>query len=204
MEWKLIDVIKETEHRFLNFYTVKYQVKKDDGTIKNTEYYMVSRKEKEEIRPLTHEYHKSDAVMIALYHIDEKTNEVSVVITTQFRPALGTYMTSIPAGLMDKDDKDVKETAKREALEEAGVLIDDIEVLADTSTTSSGMSDEMNSLVLGRVVGFAKNDLEEFEDIKAKLIPLKTVKEMLNDKSYCIPLTTRLVMIYLIERFNIK
>lgn len=203
MEWKLKNVIQETNHKFLNFYTVYYDVTMDDGSQKVAEYYLASRKPLNELRCVTHEYQKPDACMIVLYYIDEKTKEVSTMITTQFRQPLGTYMTSIPAGLMDPEDKDVTETARREALEEAGVLIDDIEILAPASTTSSGMSDEMNAMVLARITGFANNALEEFEDIKANLTPLRDVKAMLKDPKYNIPVHTRLVMLYLLERFKI-
>ncbi|MCQ2772832.1 MAG: NUDIX hydrolase [Bacilli bacterium] len=204
MEWKLKNVIQETNHKFLNFYTVHYDVTMDDGTYKDAEYYLASRKPANELRCVTHEYEKPDACMIALYYVDEKTKEVSMMITTQFRQALGTYMTSMPAGLVDPEDKDIYETARREALEEAGVLLDDIEILAPASTTSSGMSDEMNAMVLARISGFANNALEEFEDITANLIPLRKIKDMLSDPKYIIPIHTRLTMLYLIERFGIK
>lgn len=203
MKWKVDKIVQETNHKFLNFFTIHYDVELDDGTHKKTEYYMVSRKTKDQLRPVSGDYKKPDAVLIALYSIDEVTNEVSVMITTQFRQPMGTYMTSIPAGLMDENDKDIFETARREALEEAGALIDDIEVLANASATSSGFSDEMNSLVLARVVGFDKQNLEEFEDIKSRLIPLKTVKEMMKDPQYFFPLHIRIIMMYLIERFKI-
>lgn len=203
MKWKVDKIVQETNHKFLNFFTIHYDVELDDGTHKKIEYYMVSRKTKDQLRPVSGDYKKPDAVLIALYSIDEVTNEVSVMITTQFRQPMGTYMTSIPAGLMDENDKDIFETARREALEEAGALIDDIEVLANASATSSGFSDEMNSLVLARVVGFDKQNLEEFEDIKSRLIPLKTVKEMMKDPQYLFPLHIRIIMMYLIERFKI-
>lgn len=204
MKWTFKNIVQETNHKYLNFYTIYYDVETDTGEHKVSEYYMVSRKPIDQIRPISHNYTKPDAVLIALYKVDEDTNEVSVILTTQFRQAIGNYMTGIPAGLMDPTDKDIYETARREAREEAGVLIDDIEVLAETCASSSGMSDEMNSLVLARIVGSATKDLEEFEDIKTQLIPLKKVKEMLNDKKYLFPLPNRLIMMYLIERFRIK
>jgi 8-oxo-dGTP pyrophosphatase MutT (NUDIX family) len=110
----------------------------------------------------------------------------------------------MPAGLMDPEDKDVFETARREAQEEAGCLIDDLELLVSPSTTSSGLSDEINSVVIARIVGHKDKHLEDFEDISSNLVPLKKVKEMLKDtEHYHFPFSIQLIILYLLERFHI-
>ena len=65
-----------------------------------------------------------------------------LLITSQFRPALNRIVTSIPAGLVDPKD-DIFGCAKREALEEGGVIIDNLELICPASPTSSGLSDEL-------------------------------------------------------------
>ena len=165
---------------------------------------MASRHDVEHLIPKTKNLSRPDGVLIPLYYQDPKTNEVSIVLTTQFRPAIGAYLTSMPAGLMDPEDKDVFETARREAQEEAGCLIDDLELLVSPSTTSSGLSDEINSVVIARIVGHKDKHLEDFEDISSNLVPLKKVKEMLKDtEHYHFPFSIQLIILYLLERFHI-
>ena len=203
MEWKLIDIKQETNHPFLNFYTLTYEVKKEDGS-HEYQYFMASRHDVEHLIPKTKNLSRPDGVLIPLYYQDPKTSEVSIVLTTQFRPAIGAYLTSMPAGLMDPEDKDVFETARREAQEEAGCLIDDLELLVSPSTTSSGLSDEINSVVIARIVGHKDKHLEDFEDISSNLVPLKKVKEMLKDtEHYHFPFSIQLIILYLLERFHI-
>ena len=99
MKWTLDSVSKETNHPFLNFYTLHYTVDQADGQ-KNYQYYVASRKEADTMRPRTKDFKKPDAVIIGLYKIED--GEVSILMTKQFRPALGTYVFSIVAGLIDE------------------------------------------------------------------------------------------------------
>ena len=139
-------------------------------------------------------------MLIPCYYINNE-GEISLLITSQFRPALNRIVTSIPAGLLDEGDN-IFDCAKREALEEGGVIIDDLELLVPTSPTSSGLSDEVNAVVMGKIVGFSENKLEEFEDISIKLIKLKEVEKMLGDPSYFFAMNVRLIIKYLLLRFK--
>lgn len=194
MKWKLIEVVQETNHLYLNFFTLRYEV---NG--KPYSYFLASRHKKEDLFALSND-RKPDGVMIPCYYIDDK-GEVSFLITSQFRPALNKTVTSMPAGLLDPGD-DVYSCAKREALEEGGVIIDNLELLCPSSPTSSGLSDEVNSVVMGQIIGFKENRLEEFEDISVKLIPLKELEKMLDDPQYFFALNVRLLIKYFILRFT--
>ena len=123
MEWKVKKVEQETSHSFLNFVTVTYDVTKLDGNHYDYEYFMATRHDKDHILPVTKDYSRPDGVTIPLYYVDEE-GKVSVLLTSQFRPAVGRRVTSIPAGLLDEGDTDIKEAARREALEEAGAVED--------------------------------------------------------------------------------
>ena len=71
------------------------------------------------------------------------------------------------------------------------------------SPTSSVLSDEIDSLVLARIVSLGKSRLEDFEDIKSRLVPLKDIPAMLSDTDrYVIPLPARLTLLSLLERFR--
>ena len=201
MEWKLVSIDQETNHPFLNFFTLHYEVE-NNGVSKPYSYYLVSRRSKDELRAKIKDYSHPDGVIMGLYKIDEDTKEVSVLLTRQFRPAIGSYVTSFPAGLLDRNDTDAIEAAKREALEEAGVIIDDAEILAPASPTSTGLSDEMCAFVLARVVGKAKTNLEDFEDITSSFVSLKELERRLNDPKEFLPLNVRLVCLILLKRFG--
>ncbi len=200
MKWRLVEVTQETSHPFLNYFTLHYEVLKNDEK-KNYSYYLASRHKKEELLPETHNLARPDGVTIPLYYRDEAGN-FSILLTKQFRPAIGAYVYSVPAGLMDPNDKDILEVAKREAKEETGAIIGELEVLSKIGTTSSGLSDETNAIVLGRILSFEEKKLEEFEDIHAKLYSLEEIQKMLKEDSYFFSNTARLLLLLLLERFK--
>ena len=199
MKWFLKAITKETNHPFLNSYVLHYSIEKD-GQIRPYEYYLASRHDKDELIAKTHLYQRPDGVIMALY--EKKEDGIRVLMTKQFRPAIGAYLTSMPAGLLDAEDDDLFIAAKREAKEESGAEITDLELLAPASPTSSGLSDELDAVVLGRIVGFGETHLEASEDISARLYTLKEIKAMMNDKAYFIPLLVRMILLYLLERFD--
>ncbi len=203
MNWKLINIEQETCHPFLNFFTLHYEVE-NDGVVSSYSYFLASRHSKEEIRALTHEYGRPDGVIMLLYRKDFPKGETSILVTKQFRPAIGQYLLSFPAGLMDPNDNDPLETARREAKEEAGALLGNCEVIAPSSPTSSGLSDECCSFVFGEVVGCAERKLEEFEDISVSWMPCSDLKRALNDPKILIPLNIRLASLYFLSRFGEK
>ena len=106
MDWKLVDVTKDTNHRFLNEYTLHYEVSMGDKT-RPYDYFVASRNEPTTLRSITRDYSRPDGVVMCLYEIDSATQEVSVLFTKQFRPALGAYMTSFPAGSNNPAGKEV-------------------------------------------------------------------------------------------------
>lgn len=198
MKWTLKSVKQETNHPFLNFYTVTYDVEKPDGH-HDYPYFMASRHAKEDLVCVTKDHVSSDGVLIPLYYRDPKTNKLSLLLTTQFRPPMNGYVTSFPAGLIDKGE-DILTSAAREAKEEVGADITDLELLAPASPTSSGLSDETNACVLARIVSFENVNLEEFEDIGYKLVPMEQVEDYCKDKFMAMQI--RMIVKYLLLRFK--
>jgi len=199
MKWELIDIKQETNHPFLNYYTLTYKVTENNDEIKTYNYYLASRRKIDNLVAKTNDYSKSDGVIIPCYFIDPKTNLLSIIVTKQFRPALNTYVYSFPAGLVDNNE-DLIETVKREAKEEVGAILDETEVLATCSPTSSGLSDELNSIVLGHVKILEYNHLEEFEDINYQIVPLKNAEEFF--ESHFSALQIKIIVKYLLLRFK--
>lgn len=199
MKWNFESVIKETEHPFLNFYTVNYKVLKQEG-VKDHHYFLASRKDTNDLRAVSHDYRNPDGVIIGLYRL--VNGKLEILLTKQFRPPVGDYVFSISAGLIDPGE-DLFEAAKREAKEEVGVdELHDIEILTPFSPTSSGMSDEANAFIMARVDKQEGNDLEEFEDISSCFVPIDKILEMFKNPKYIFPLHVRVWVMYMAERFK--
>lgn len=202
MEWKFKSAVKDTEHPFLNLYVLDYEVTKDDGTIKHMPYYLASRNQKqEELRIHKQDFReRADAVLVGSYLI--KDNQLYLLLEHQFRPGLNHDVLSFPAGLCDKEDKDIAESALRELKEETGYDATDVELLVPPSPTSEGLSDECNAVVTCRLLERGEDHKEEFEDISARLYSVKEVRDLLNDNNTLFSNSARLLVLYLLEKYQ--
>ncbi len=201
MKWKYKGCDKETDHKFLNFFTLHYEVTKDDGTIKDTEYFLASRNiEKEELRISRQDFRRADAVLIGAYTI--RNDKLYLLLEKQFRQALNHEVISFPAGLCDKEDRDVIDSARRELREETGYEADEIKLLLPPSPTSEGLSDECNCVVLAHLSMKGKEEKEEFEDISARLYSRDEVISLLNDENNIFSNSARLLILYLLEKYK--
>lgn len=91
------------------------------------------------------------------------TSAGEFVFIRQFRPAFGGYVIEFPAGLNDKKEALI-EVARRELIEETGLICDDILFLAE-GPVSSGLSTEVITVYV------AKNVKEAPEDLRKKYPP---------------------------------
>lgn len=197
MKWKLKSVDKQTNNKFLNCYALNYEVEKEDGP-HNYSYYVASRHSQNSLSSLTKDYAKVDGVIIPTVYIDDN-NKIFFVFTKQFRPALNTFVYSVPAGLVD-DDEDIEITAKREVEEEAGGIVYETEILSLSTPTSSGLSDECNAVVLAKVHEFKNQNLEEFEEINTFRIPLEEANDFID--SHFFAMQPKFVVKFLIEKYK--
>ena len=74
-----------------------------------------------------------------------------VVLVRQYRHAFGRYQLEIPAGVLDVDGEPPDEAARRELLEETGLVCDEIDHLL-AFANSAGWSDETTHVYLARHV----------------------------------------------------
>ena len=201
MKWDFVSADKETEHRFLNFYTLHYSVTKYDGTKKDYSYFLASRNESvEELRIPKQDFMRADAVLIGAYLI--KGGKLFLLLEKQHRPALHHDVYSFPAGLVDKDDSSIEDAARRELREETGYEMENIKVIVPPSPTSEGLSDECNAVVTASLLSKGKEDKEEFEDIQAKLYSKEEIHALLEDKSVIFSNPARLLILLLLEKFK--
>ena len=201
MKWNYLGADKETEHRFLNFYSLHYEVIKDDGTKKEYQYFLASRnEEKDELRIPKQDFERADAVLIGTYLI--KDNKLYLLLERQYRPALNHEVISFPAGLVDKEDKSIIDAAKRELREETGYRVENIELIVPPSPTSEGLSDECNAVVIASLADKGEDEKEEFEDIQSKLYTKEEVKALLANKEVIFSNPARLLVLLLLEKFK--
>ncbi len=202
MKWDFKGSKKDTEHPFLNLYVLQYEVTKDDGSIRpDFPYFLASRNQKkEDLRIVKQDFKRADAVLVGAYMI--KDDQLYLLLEHQFRPALNHDVVSFPAGLCDKEDKDIVASALRELKEETGYTATDFEMIVPPSPTSEGLSDECNAVVICRLLEKGEDAKEEFEDLSAKLYSVKEVQEMLKDETILFSNSARILVFYLLEKFK--
>lgn len=119
--------------------------------------------------------------VVAVLAVDIKRE--SIILVEQFRIGLlehaaNPWLVEIPAGLIDDEESDAKESAKRELLEETGLEAKNLE-LALEYWVSPGSSDEFVSLFYAeidstKVKNFSGNE-EEHEDIRVLVKPFSEI-----------------------------
>lgn len=195
MDWTLQFVERETDHRFLNFYTFHYHV---DGM--DYPYFVASRNDKEHLLASTRNFSRPDGALIMA--IQEEGEEPSVLMIEQFRPAVNAFVLEFPAGLSSSAEESIERTAIRETEEETGVKLKDVRLLCPASPTSVGMSDEMLAVIEGKVEEISQTHMERFEDIRARFVPLSKVRALLQEPNRLIALNVRLCLEILLERYG--
>jgi len=108
-------------------------------------------------------FERPDAVVIAGYHIGRK----KIVVTREFRVALGGYEYGFPAGLVDEGET-VAEATRRELKEETG--LDVVRFLKESPPvySTAGMTDESVAMVYVECDGEPSaeaNEASEFIDV---------------------------------------
>ena len=197
MEWKIIDAKQETDHRFLNFYVLRYEVD-EDGVKKEYPYFIASRRQKEDLAVFGNA-DKGDAVIVLV--VDDCRDDWRILLIDIFRPALNRRVIEFPAGLLGKEDEgSLIKAAIRETIEETGIHIKDPIVICPPSPTSTGLSDETNGVVLARIDESGARALEEFEDISYRFVNFSDIPGLLEDENVYMALSTRLCLLYLSEK----
>jgi ADP-ribose pyrophosphatase len=93
-------------------------------------------------RCATGQSEKPDAVVIAAYHVDR----AQIVVTREYRVAIGDYEYGFPAGLVDEGER-VEEAARRELKEETG--LETVRFLRQSPPlySTAGITDESMAMV---------------------------------------------------------
>ena len=145
---------------FFSLYEYRFQYRKFDGSVSEA----VTR----EILDRGH------AVVLLAY--DDKRDEVVLIeqiriaaIDTQDTP----WMLELIAGMMDHDNESSEEVAKREAMEEAGIIVGQCKPIISYLASPGGLTEQLHILV-GQVDSSTAKGVhglaEENEDIKVHVV----------------------------------
>ena len=163
------------DKKFLKFYTAHYTTNGVDR-----DYFFVSRNNPQELA-INHDGVKPTAIEAFTYYVDDETMDVKVVMIEEFRSALGRYVMSFTAGLIEKGE-DVETAIKREVSEEVGGEVERITLLQNYPLSMcAGMCDEANYMAVVKLASLGKQHLEETEDIKIKVFDLEELKTKINN-----------------------
>ena len=171
MEQKVVSIEKNLDKKFLKFYTANYIT---NG--KPRKYFFVSRHDEKELALKNKEIIPT-AIEAFTYFYDNE-GEMNVVMIEEFRSAIGRYVTSFTAGLIEKGE-DVNQAITREVKEEIGADVKRISLLQNYPLTMcAGMTDEANYMAIVEVENIGEQHLEETEDIKVKIYRMSDLHRM--------------------------
>lgn len=169
---KLINIIKQTDNKYLNMYKATYQ--NERGTFP---YYIASRREKiENLEIVTHSK-KIDAVRFLPYYKDQN-GKMFVVLIKEFRFAINDYIFAIPAGLVDEGETE-EQACIREAEEEIGANVINTVLSEPASFMLAGMTDECVISYDCEVKITGKNHIDGNEEINVVTIQLEQIPDFL-------------------------
>ena len=174
---KLNDIIQLAENKYLNMYKLKLTNRKGNPK----DYFIVSRRKKDDLVCVTKNHSVCDGVMILPI-----TENDEIVILKQYRPAINDYLYELPAGIVDPGES-MEEAAKRELFEETGLRAKSYEVILKPSYTSVGITDETTGIVKMVVEGdINTSHIEDDEEIEVIKVKKSEVKEFVKNNNMSI------------------
>lgn len=168
-------ITKITNEKWLNLFSKTYKNKKGDE-----ENYLFSSRHQNPPESIANK--KPDAVIIAAI-IDNPNQPLRHVLTSEYRVAIGGYELGFPAGLIDEDET-AEQAAKREFLEETGLILKVSKTSPSRLISSAGCSDECVQIVFGTAQGtISKDNQEASEDIQTHLFTQNQLVTLLSQDS---------------------
>lgn len=146
MKKENIETLFET--KFIKVYDLKPNGKHYFNATRREKDDLVAIKSDEEFKTML-----PDAVSLVVV-VNTKDDEPRLLLSKEFRYPAGQFLLSVPAGLIDPEDKEMEDalfvTAKRELLEETGIEFsdnDEICIINPFLFSTPGMTDESNALI---------------------------------------------------------
>ncbi|HEX2202400.1 MAG TPA: NUDIX hydrolase [Longimicrobium sp.] len=112
---------------------------------------------------------------------DPSGGDPQVVLVKQYRYASGGWLYEVPAGRPDHPGEPWEEVAKRELLEEAGLVAGELTFLTEIWTTP-GFTDEKIRLYLATNLSAGETSYDEDEFMELVRVPLSEALRMVRDR----------------------
>jgi ADP-ribose pyrophosphatase len=109
------------------------------------------------------------------------TPEDQVVMVRQYRHGCREVLLELPGGLIDNDDGNPEESAKRELLEETGYAAEELDLITKTYPQPAVLSNMGLTYLARNARKIAKPQPDAAEDIEVCLVNLEKIPEMIRN-----------------------
>lgn len=107
------------------------------------------------------------------------TPEDQVVMVRQYRHGCGQVLLELPGGLIDNDDANPEESARRELLEETGYAAEELVLVTKTYPQPAVLSNTGLTYLARNAKKIAEPQPDAAEDIEICLVNLEKIPEMI-------------------------
>ena len=122
---------------------------------------------------------KCDAVVLIITSTDGQ----KILLSKEFRMAVGGFAYNFPAGLIDEGENP-EEAAARELWEETGLKLVSIDEVLPMSFSGVGVTNEKSCCVIGKAEGeFAPSTSDE-EEIEARWYTKEEIRDLLKESNF--------------------
>ena len=171
---KFLGINKVSEGKYLTKYDITYETASQNR--KN--YEMVSRSKNLHTEEDLHAGPADSVVMIMTDPSGER-----LLLTREFRMALGRTVYGFPAGLVDPGES-CEESARRELWEETGLTLTSIQKILPDSFNCVGITNEKSCVILGTAEGeFAESTSDE-EEIECRWYTREEVRQLIETGAF--------------------
>ena len=171
---KFLGIKKVSQGKFLTKYDITYETRAQK--LKN--YEMVSRANDLQTQEELYNSATDSVVMIMTDPQGER-----LLLTREFRMALGRTVYGFPAGLVDPGES-CEESARRELWEETGLQLKSIQHILPDSFNCVGITNEKSCVILGTAEGeFVKSTSDE-EEIECRWYTREEVRQLVETEAF--------------------
>lgn len=170
---KFIGMEKVHDGRFIKRYNLIYETELGNKKI----YEMISRRELSSFDDLVNSH--SEAVVLIIH---DSSNE-KVLLSKEYRMAVGGFVYNFPAGLIDPGET-IEVAAKRELWEETGLNLTSIIDIWPEAYSAVGFANEKSSVVVGTAEGEFKPSTSDEEEIEANWYSKSEVLELMKEGNF--------------------
>lgn len=172
MKFKKIE--KKYEGRFISMYNAHYETETGNEKI----YEMISRdKDIKDLEGINND--KCDAIVLIM----ESEDHGKILLSKEYRMAVGGVAINFPAGLIDPGET-AEVAARRELKEETGLDIVSITKILPMSYSGVGVTNEKSCCVIGVAKGDFTPSTSDEEEIEARWYTKEEVRELLTNTNF--------------------